>query len=542
MLSILKSPGVRVLAFRFLLSVNVILLVLCILSEPIMSVIPLFTNFHHLWVVFKPIKKTKFNIALVFDTALVLGELVASICLFSAFVLPIAVMGSVDLVALCLTLYFRIPGIRRGTFDFFGGCDSPRPQYTPWKIILGNDISEPLVRGESRNIIIFRTFVLLGLCLSIPAFGIYVVFIVPIVSPATIRDIKVSQSWLKYDGNDLYLFEVAQNITIVSLYVGNETPDEPAEHVNIGGAQGCQTGTTNDGLQWLTTCPFSWLSAPSSGLLLSVNFTDPWGILYVKPGQGDPSDVDASTVPIPLVAGARLSVVLSTMERKIFSKSAIDFLGFSTPFRTILVNSVLLLQSDPSPPNATDTAILRLRLRKDMFTASGVIEDFTDASVLAGFATFGGFWTFTNGAFAMLFGANLLYFLSKRRPLSALGMIHIFQKRALMQNWNEDFPALHTEGGLPGSESAGIVAFIRERLVDVDEQYPKSMDAESQHESPVVADGGDNTADSDIHNSSETSHMMFDESESAVSHPVTELEETSALGDIPLEAVSHNTI
>jgi hypothetical protein len=32
----------------------------------------------------------------------------------------------------------------------------------------------------------------------------------------------------------------------------------------------------------------------------------------------------------------------------------------------------------------------------------------------------------------------------------------------------EDFPAIHTEGGLPGSDSAGIIdiAFIRERLVD----------------------------------------------------------------------------
>lgn len=56
---------------------------------------------------------------------------------------------------------------------------------------------------------------------------------------------------------------------------------------------------------------------------------------------------------------------------------------------------------------------------------------------------------------------------SGRRPLSALGVIHIFQRRALVRQWNEDFPALHSEGGLPGSASAGIVAFIRERLVDV---------------------------------------------------------------------------
>jgi hypothetical protein len=54
-----------------------------------------------------------------------------------------------------------------------------------------------------------------------------------------------------------------------------------------------------------------------------------------------------------------------------------------------------------------------------------------------------------------------------RRPLSALGIVHIFQRRALEERWHADFPALHPEGGLPGSESAGIVAFIRERPVDV---------------------------------------------------------------------------
>ncbi|KAJ7826194.1 hypothetical protein B0H14DRAFT_3144980 [Mycena olivaceomarginata] len=36
---------------------------------------------------------------------------------------------------------------------------------------------------------------------------------------------------------------------------------------------------------------------------------------------------------------------------------------------------------------------------------------YTDASILNGIATFGGFWTFTDGTFAILFGANILYFL-----------------------------------------------------------------------------------------------------------------------------------
>jgi hypothetical protein len=56
--------------------------------------------------------------------------------------------------------------------------------------------------------------------------------------------------------------------------------------------------------------------------------------------------------------------------------------------------------------------------------------------------------------------------------------VHIFQRRALVRQWHEGFPTLHSEGGLPGSGSAGIVAFIRERLVDVGD------DPRSDHESP----------------------------------------------------------
>ncbi|KAF8171173.1 hypothetical protein K438DRAFT_2059278 [Mycena galopus ATCC 62051] len=59
-----------------------------------------------------------------------------------------------------------------------------------------------------------------------------------------------------------------------------------------------------------------------------------------------------------------------------------------------------------------------------------------------------------------------------RRPLSALGVVHLFQRRALVRRWHQDFPAIHTEGGVPGSDSAGIVAFIRERLVAL-EEYPQ---------------------------------------------------------------------
>ncbi|KAJ7355982.1 hypothetical protein DFH08DRAFT_933729 [Mycena albidolilacea] len=95
-----------------------------------------------------------------------------------------------------------------------------------------------------------------------------------------------------------------------------------------------------------------------------------------------------------------------------------------------------------------------------------------------------GFWTFLNGTFTLFLGANVVYFLfgkrdclrklTGQRPLSALGVVHLLQRRALVRKWHEDFPAIYTEGGLPGSENAGIVAFVRERLVDLSDDPRES--------------------------------------------------------------------
>lgn len=88
-----------------------------------------------------------------------------------------------------------------------------------------------------------------------------------------------------------------------------------------------------------------------------------------------------------------------------------------------------------------------------------------------------------------------------------------------MQNWHEDFPEFRTEGGQPGSEGAGIVAFLRERLVyleDDDESFAPCIDAEAQNSlsdagctdsGPEKEDGvvGRDSADYKSLNSQETS-------------------------------------
>lgn len=56
-----------------------------------------------------------------------------------------------------------------------------------------------------------------------------------------------------------------------------------------------------------------------------------------------------------------------------------------------------------------------------------------------------------------------------------------------MRRWNEDFPAFRTEGGQPGTENAGIVAFMRERFADIESEGPKIGDVEPQDLSEDVS-------------------------------------------------------
>ncbi|KAJ7186990.1 hypothetical protein C8R46DRAFT_282628 [Mycena filopes] len=138
---------------------------------------------------------------------------------------------------------------------------------------------------------------------------------------------------------------------------------------------------------------------------------------------------------------------------------------------------------------SSDPNTVTLTLMQKSPYATENLRDTADSTVLNGIATFGGFWTFLNGAFALFFGANVLYFAFGRRPLSALGIVHIFQRRKLQRQWDEDYPTIRTEGGLPGSESAGIVAFIRERLVDLGED-PRDTEADCPND---IASGAQDT-------------------------------------------------
>ncbi|KAJ7611904.1 hypothetical protein DFH06DRAFT_1244048 [Mycena polygramma] len=175
--------------------------------------------------------------------------------------------------------------------------------------------------------------------------------------------------------------------------------------------------------------------------------------------------------------------------RKVITTSSSLLLGPFTPLRTVLnmeLSALQNLHNGNLPGNLSSTILL---VTRDPW-ATKFLQD-TAATPLDGISTVGGVWTFVNGTFLLFFGANFMYFAFGRRPLSALGIAHLLQRRTLNRQWHEDFPALQTEGGQPGSASAGIVAFIRERLVDVE---------------PISDDTGNQIIDGDVDSQATLDH------------------------------------
>ncbi|KAJ7199979.1 hypothetical protein GGX14DRAFT_544968 [Mycena pura] len=423
------SASARVYTLRAFIFWNIIICAIAPLSVgltgPIFVDLPfgLVTVAHHIYV---PFSSPKF---FTFDLVLLTLETIWSFV--SMFLAGIPLFALVNFIMFSAFIYARRAGSapRAQTFDFFVGCKSVQPEYTPLETLFGRSAS----RGESRAIVCARAIIVLCLCLVIPGFGAYMVLVVPITAQTFTRDLKTSHAW---HGTKPQYSNKPENITILTFF-DNSYQEYPDITISITTANVTQYCAVDGGV---AGCPFSWSVLPAEGLVVSANFTEKWAILYIKAGEGNPQDVDDYSEPIPLAAGAHLVAILSQTQRLIFSVTALDLFGFTTPTRAIILRPTLLLQEDRQPPNSG---------------ANTVVQDYTDASILNGIATFGGFWTFMDGAFAILFGANILSFLY----------------------------AFRTEGGQPGTENAGIIAFMRERFVE----GPKIRDVEPQHLSEDVS-------------------------------------------------------
>ncbi|KAJ7663296.1 hypothetical protein DFH06DRAFT_1324771 [Mycena polygramma] len=324
---------------------------------------------------------------------------------------------------------------------------------------LGGETTNEVV-GEHLSIIVLRATIVGAIMLALPVFTVYSIIWVPLQTQVHTSIIAPSSASPLWDFEDRGAMRIS--------FRGNVSTSVTTSGPSPWGSPLVCSPAPFDGQYTIVSCDLGWeaLALNDSPLSIALNFTpDTGSIIYVTPGQGDNTDdILQYTDPIPVPSGTQLFAVLSWTRRQIYTTASSRLLG---PFASSY-NPTKFLQDAAATP-------------------------------LDGISAVGGVWTFVNATFVLFFGANFMYFAFGRRPLSALGILHLFQRRALTRRWHEDFPALQTEGGQPGSESAGIVAFIRERLVDIDsvEEDPEKQDRTGDAEShKLTAENSDTESQS----------------------------------------------
>ncbi|KAK6977159.1 hypothetical protein R3P38DRAFT_3125561 [Favolaschia claudopus] len=323
-------------------------------------------------------------------------------------------------------------------FSMLGGCRRTHPTYTAFRILFGRAIARPLVRGESKLITIARALVTFGIFFAAPAFAFYSIILVPGTEQIYIKTIYLQDR--PSPGNasifwDSYSSLITANVTVVPFDKQLQVGTCVQEYIGVD-------------------CPLLWTDVSQISISMEMPEATSWAsVMFASnTAYGLQRDILLNELSVSLFPGSHLVGELTWIRRDLMSPPQ---WGIPSPAETIYLVEIRNLQPQPYP----------------------ISTNTIDSTALTGVSTFGGFWTFLSGAYALLFGAHVLYFMLGRRPLSALGIVHIFQQEALIRQWHEDFPAIHTEGGLPGSKHAGIIAFIRDRLVDLDPD-PKQVDEE----------------------------------------------------------------
>ncbi|KAJ7705653.1 hypothetical protein B0H16DRAFT_1827195 [Mycena metata] len=394
----------------------------------------------------------------------------------------LAALWVVELVGVIIVAGFRIATIAVSPEPFFhqrltflGGCAPAHPPYTPTRILLNRSIARPLVRGESQPILFVRACIIWCIGLGVPIFAIYSIVLMPVTT-------KIYSKYVSpFQLND-FAFDYPPgnaSILVTPLSTSGNIADATSYNIQVRSndfwgenSSNCEVLPQDSRTGVLIQCARPW--SEIYNMSISLSFPPGTDGLKVVPVQGAvtrPNNLDllgewldnfGNTLDgVPLFGGSNLVATFTWTRRSMIVGKGWSILP--PPTAAVYTAAINGFQSLPGGVTS-DLTRATLTLFQTAPYATRQFVDAADITVLNGIATFGGFWTFLNGAFALFFGANVLYFAFGRRPLSALGLVHVFQRRRLKRQWDEDFPAIHTEGGLPGSESAGIVAFIRERL------------------------------------------------------------------------------
>ncbi|KAJ7090697.1 hypothetical protein C8R44DRAFT_891861 [Mycena epipterygia] len=286
-------------------------------------------------------------------------------------------------------------------FAFLGGCTRTHPPFTPLTILLNRSLARPLVRGESKPITLIRAVTLTCMGVGVPLFGIYAIIIQPVGAQVS------TQMILGVPGHPGYVFQDppgnatigipdlsyagSRNFAVVSATLGSN------EVINCSAT----SGSWDDNY---VQCPVSWRDIVT--MSIAVHFSG--GMLQVYPIQGTlPAGLEHWELyllggGIPLFPGSNVIAALSWTERQLISKTL--WWGFGS-HSTVFISEITGLQTNAFSAT-TDANVTTLVLSQTSAYATKVLQDTVDVTAISGIATFGGFWTFVNGTFALFFGAN----------------------------------------------------------------------------------------------------------------------------------------
>ncbi|KAJ7676962.1 hypothetical protein DFH06DRAFT_616215 [Mycena polygramma] len=425
------------------------------------------------------------------------------------------------LIALILMMLFRTATILASPdrlweqkLEFWGGCRATHR--SPWTVLFNRPLGKVLVRGESVFAIVLRCVILAGIGIGLPTLAINKIFFQP--SQATVFSRAVSQYSTGNLNPDLIGTSISGNAVLIMPQTEFQTPLSVSV-TTASSLSNCSTAGTTlqtppqlptgavENQYMVATCPYSWqeIGRMTVSITFPQGFNAPNGIY---PGVGDANDIIAFTQPVPVLEDFNLFAYMTWTSRQIVSTRPgfLSLFNALLPGRKVQVMEVHSLLSGLTPPTVatlttpsapidtpsqppgptgpppppppgplaprdeeTTTTVTITIVQREPF-ATKFVQDYTDTTALDGLSSIGGLWTTLDAIFTLVFGASVLYFAFGKRPLSPLGIVHIFQRRTLTRNWHEDFPAVHTEGGEPGSDNAGVVAFLRDRWLDIAEE------------------------------------------------------------------------
>ncbi|KAF5349176.1 hypothetical protein D9756_009350 [Leucocoprinus leucothites] len=137
-------------------------------------------------------------------------------------------------------------------------------------------------------------------------------------------------------------------------------------------------------------------------------------------------DIYMSTPPLYVLPGTSFNAFGDLRIREILSNRQLAAFGVPWKYdRFPIVHSISWIPSSERSPRNSSIASFSVTFNTRSVNGLGRRErDTYLLSVVDGFASIGGIWTFVNGVFACVFGSTLLLIAFERKPLSAHGLIH----------------------------------------------------------------------------------------------------------------------